>query len=63
MGVGRPGPTIGLVGPMSNYAAPPQLVESVPYQDLRAMHAFARQWRDEHRGKWFTVPSCRGFAC
>src|SRR5262249_37088753 len=23
---------IGLVGPMSNYAAPPQLVESVPYR-------------------------------
>ena len=27
--------TIGLVGPMSNYAAPPQLVEEVPYRDLR----------------------------
>ena len=25
-------PTIGLVGPMSNYAAPPQLVESIPYR-------------------------------
>lgn len=25
-------PGIGLVGPMSNYAAPPQLVESVPYR-------------------------------
>ena len=36
---------IGLVGPMSNYAAPPQLVESVPYRDLRAMHEFARRWR------------------
>jgi O-antigen biosynthesis protein len=24
--------TIGLVGPMSNYAAPPQLVETVPYR-------------------------------
>ena len=23
---------IGLVGPMSNYAAPPQLVEEVPYR-------------------------------
>ena len=46
---------------MSNYATPPQLVESVPYHDLRAMHAFARQWRDEHRGKWFTVPKLSGF--
>lgn len=25
-------PAIGMVGPMSNYAAPPQLVESVPYR-------------------------------
>jgi hypothetical protein len=27
-------PGIGLVGPMSNYAAPPQLVENVPYHDI-----------------------------
>ena len=53
--------TIGLVGPMSNYAAPPQLVESVPYHDIRGMHAFARQWRDEHRGKWFTAGKLSGF--
>ena len=25
-------PGVGLSGPMSNYAAPPQLVESVPYR-------------------------------
>jgi O-antigen biosynthesis protein len=25
-------PTIGMIGPMSNYAAPPQLVEGVPYR-------------------------------
>ena len=30
---------VGLVGPMSNYAAPPQLVEDVPYRDLAEMHA------------------------
>ena len=52
---------IGLVGPMSNYATPPQLVESVPYHDLLAMHAFARQWREEHRGKWFTTHKLSGF--
>jgi glycosyltransferase involved in cell wall biosynthesis len=46
-GPGGPVPTqgIGLVGPMSNYAAPPQLVEDVPYRDLDQMHAFARRWR------------------
>ena len=46
---------------MSNYATPPQLVEDVPYRDLDQMHAFARRWRDEHRGTWFTAPKLSGF--
>src|SRR6516162_7194850 len=46
---------------MSNYAAPPQLVEDVPYQDMETMKAFAQRWRDKHRGKWFTVPKLSGF--
>ena len=54
-------PVIGLVGPMSNYATPPQLVEDVPYRDLDEMHAFARRWRDEHRGQWFTAGKLSGF--
>ena len=61
LGKGGMGAGIGLVGPMSNYAAPPQLVEGVPYRDLEEMHRFARRWRDEHRGKWFTVPKLSGF--
>jgi glycosyltransferase involved in cell wall biosynthesis len=52
---------MGLVGPMSNYAAPPQLVENVPYRDLDEMHTFARLWREHHRGQWFTVPKLSGF--
>ncbi len=32
-----------MVGPMSNYASPPQLVESVPFANLEEMHAFARK--------------------
>jgi glycosyltransferase involved in cell wall biosynthesis len=52
---------IGLVGPMTNYATPPQLVADVPYRDLDAMHAFARRWRDEHRGRWFTAAKLSGF--
>ena len=43
------------------YAAPPQLVENVPYRDLDEMRRFARTWRDEHRGRWFTVPKLSGF--
>jgi GT2 family glycosyltransferase len=54
-------PTIGLTGPMSNYAAPPQLVEEAAYADLEAMHRFAARWRAEHRGQWFTAPKLSGF--
>jgi glycosyltransferase involved in cell wall biosynthesis len=53
--------SIGLVGPMSNFAAPPQLVEQVPYRDVAEMHRFARQWRDDHRKLWFTAPKLSGF--
>ncbi len=52
---------VGLVGPMSNYASPPQLVEGVPYGELDQMHAFAGHWAEEHQGKWFTVPKLSGF--
>ena len=58
---GIPKSKIGLVGPMSNYAAPPQLVEDVPYRELDGMRCFARGWREEHRGKWFTVRKLSGF--
>ena len=53
--------TIGLTGPMSNYASPPQLVENVPYANLEEMHAFAWRWREEHRGQWFTGGKLSGF--
>jgi glycosyltransferase involved in cell wall biosynthesis len=52
---------IALAGPMSNYAAPPQLVENVSYRDLEEMKVFAERWREEHRGTWFTVPKLSGF--
>ena len=52
---------VGLAGPMSNYASPPQLVENVPYQNLEEMAMFARRWRAEHRGQWFTTGKLSGF--
>jgi len=55
------GMRIGVVGPMSNYASPPQLVEKVTYSNLDEMQAFARRWRDEHRGQWFTTGKLSGF--
>jgi GT2 family glycosyltransferase len=71
-------PAVGLVGPMSNYAAPPQLVDTVPYRigprrhvrahggpewlvDTEAVHAFARQLREEQRGKWLEAERLGGF--
>ncbi|QEH32069.1 SPBc2 prophage-derived glycosyltransferase SunS [Aquisphaera giovannonii] len=54
-------PAIGMAGPMSNYASPPQLVEDVPYKDLDAMHGFAARWREEHRGQWLTAGKLSGF--
>ena len=52
---------IGLTGPMSNYTSPPQLVENVPYTNLEEMHEFARWWRAERRGQWFTTGKLSGF--
>lgn len=57
----KPSRGLGMVGPMSNYACPPQLVENVPYQSLDEMHVFAQSWRDEHLGKWFNVCKLSGF--
>ena len=48
---GIPKSKIGLVGPMSNYAAPPQLVEDVPYRELDGMRDFARGWREDASGE------------
>jgi hypothetical protein len=33
----------------SNYAAPPQLVDAVPYRDLGEMGEFARRWPGARR--------------
>jgi GT2 family glycosyltransferase len=52
---------IGMTGPMSNYASPPQLVEQVPYTNMAEMHRFASRWRTEHRGQWLTTSKLSGF--
>ncbi len=74
-------PAIGLVGPMSNHAAPPQLVETVPYRigakksavpsgngvvgeqliDVSGLDRFAREWHEQHRGRWQEVERLGGF--
>lgn len=59
-------PALGMVGPMSNYAPPPQLVDLVPYrvvikkgappadphQAVAEIERFARDWREQHRNQW-----------
>jgi GT2 family glycosyltransferase len=69
----RHDPQHGLAGPMSNYAAPPQLVENVPYRirgqrtegepllDTSAVDAFAKQWYADHKGKWTKCQRLGGF--
>ena len=54
---------IGLVGPMSNYAAPPQLVEDVAYRDLEDMKGFARRGATSIGGSGLLCRSSRGFVC
>ncbi len=54
---------IGLTGPMSNYASPPQLVENVPYTNLEEMHEFARWSRADAEGSGSRLASCQGSAC
>ena len=69
-------PTMGLVGPMSNYAAEPQLVAPVPYRtggasakakvgdallDVAAVEQFARRHREEQARKWIHVERLGGF--
>ena len=73
-------PAFGMVGPMSNYAAPPQLVETVPYRvkpkkgknpgrfaaneilvDVDAVNLFAREFRENTKGKWMEVERLGGF--
>jgi GT2 family glycosyltransferase len=67
-------PAIGMAGPMSNYAAPPQLVEGVPYRlgktgesrtngrtDIDGMHRFASEFRERNKAKWMQSDRLGGF--
>lgn len=44
-------PEAGLVGPMSNYVAPPQLIPDVSYHTIDEMEAFAARWSAENAGQ------------
>ncbi|MBC7320847.1 methyltransferase domain-containing protein, partial [bacterium] len=55
-------PSIGIVGPRSNYVAGIQLVKDVPYgNDMTAMQEFARQWSLENSGRYEETVRVIGF--
>jgi GT2 family glycosyltransferase/tetratricopeptide (TPR) repeat protein len=53
-------PDVGLVGPVTNFAPPPQAVP-VGYADLADLPAFAADRRRAHAGKALEVPKLSGF--
>lgn len=54
-------PGTGIVGPMSNYVAGPQIVKEARYQNVEEMEAFASGWRASHRNETFSLRSVIGF--
>jgi GT2 family glycosyltransferase len=76
VGLAELAPEVGLVGPMSNGAAPPQRVDAVPYRlgpqrrpggvpewvvDTTAVDRFAAAFREHHRGRWIETDRLGGF--
>ena len=41
-------PSVGMVGPRSNYIAGPQIVKPVPYKDESGIQGFIAAWQREH---------------
>ncbi|MGE5544092.1 MAG: glycosyltransferase, partial [Bacillota bacterium] len=55
-------PSVGMVGPRSNYVVGPQMVNPVPYgDDLSRMHEFAAKFSAENAGTSFQVLRLVGF--
>ena len=54
-------PEVGLVGPMTNRASGPQVVEKVGYEKLEDLDAFAERWAAEHAGQTEDVGRLVGF--
>lgn len=52
-------PTIGMVGPCSNFASGQQI--SVTYRNLREMHQFAQEWCERNIGTGYEMPALISF--
>jgi len=48
-------PRAGMVGPMSNFVAPPQWVSEITYRTADELEDFARRWAAQHAGQTQTV--------
>ncbi|MEW5705489.1 MAG: tetratricopeptide repeat protein [Actinomycetota bacterium] len=53
-------PSIGIVGPRSNYVSGPQFIE-VDYKSIEALHSFAREFNRQGSDKWFDLDVAIGF--
>jgi GT2 family glycosyltransferase/Tfp pilus assembly protein PilF len=53
-------PSVGLVGPMSNYAPAPQYVAG-DYHELSGLDPFAARWQQDHAGEAIEVQRLTGF--
>ena len=61
LGAAEEDPTIGIVGPMSNYVSGPQLVTDPTYGDYPQLQAYAHDFRERHRGRRWDVTRLVGF--
>ncbi len=52
-------PTIGMIGPVSNFASGQQV--QVNYRNLKEMHEFARKWCERNCGSGWEMPALIGF--
>lgn len=54
-------PSVGIVGPRSNFVIKPQAIPSVPYNTMQDMHKFASEWSVKHNSQSFAVNNLSGF--
>lgn len=54
-------PTIGIVGPVSNSVSGPQQVDGASYESFQDLQAYARAFREQHRGRRLPLDRIVGF--
>ena len=54
-------PEVGIVGPVSNFVAGPQLVPKAPYKNMEEMHRFAAELAAKNSGKTSEIQRVVGF--